>query len=89
MMKSKKMNQMCSKHTKKCNECNVYSCKKQLLKLETNTSEIEYKQIEEIKRQLPVKCQRCKLYKIIDTKNKKVYCSYMIGNCCSLDRNTL
>lgn len=89
MMKLEKKNQMCSKHTKKCNECNVYSCKKQLLKYETNTSETEHKQIEEIKKQLPIKCQKCKLYKITDLKNKKVYCSYMIGNCCSLDRNTL
>ncbi len=89
MMMSKKKNQMCSKHFKKCNECNVYSCKKALLKLETDTGEIENRQAEEIKRQLPAKCQKCNLYKIIDLKNKKIYCAYMIGNYCILDGNTL
>ena len=84
MMRSKKKNQMCSKHGKKCNECNVYSCKKALLKLETNISEFENRQAEEIKRQLPAKCQKCNLYKITDLKNKKVYCAYRINGTCIL-----
>ena len=54
------------------------------MKLETNINEFKNKQIEEIKKQLPLKCQKCNLYKITDLKTNKVYCSYMIGNSCVL-----
>lgn len=82
MMKCLETNQVCSEQNRKCKECKLDDCKKAMKILEEHEKKIRDKKIENIIKQLPLKCQKCNLYQITDVEKQKVYCPYMIGNSC-------
>lgn len=83
-MKKNGKNQLCSKINRKCDQCKAISCRKRLDKIEEYNKNIKDIKIKNIITQLPLKCQKCNMFKITDIEKEKIYCPYMIGNICAI-----
>ena len=74
-------NKICPRNNLKCETCKLDSQKEVIDMIETR--ELRIRQIKEdnIRRQLPARCRKCRHLEIISLDNKRVYCPYMIKDC--------
>lgn len=72
---------ICPASNKKCKTCKLEDCKEVIKMIDDSEKWIEKQRKKELIKQLPEQCRNCLQLRIIDVKNKKVYCPYMIKRC--------
>lgn len=77
-----KDNKVCSVQGQKCKNCKLDDCGRTIEMIETQeTSEDKWKK-KLINVQLPKQCKNCSFLEIINLRENKVFCPYMIKERC-------
>lgn len=77
-----KSKEVCSNTNKKCKECVFDECKEVI---NMNEEEQKYEDLEnmrKLKKELPEQCKNCSFLEVINLREGKVYCPYMIKERC-------
>lgn len=77
-----KSKEVCSNTNKKCKECVFDECKEVI---NMNEEEQKYEDLEnmrKLKKDLPEQCKNCSFLEVINLREGKVYCPYMIKERC-------
>ena len=80
-----KDNKVCSNTNKRCKECVFDECKEVI---NMNEEEQKYEDLEnmrKLKKDLPEQCKNCSFLDIINSREGKVYCFYMIKDRCMIE----
>lgn len=80
-----KSKEVCSNTNKKCKECVFDECKEVI---NMNEEEQKYEDLEnmrKLKKDLPEQCKNCSFLDIINSREGKVYCFYMIKDRCMIE----
>lgn len=76
-----KNNKVCSNTNKRCKECVFDSCKEVIMNEEIQKYE-DRENLEKINRELPEQCKNCSFLEVINLREGRVYCPYMIKERC-------
>lgn len=77
-----KSKEVCSNTNKRCKECVFDECKEVI---NMNEEEQKYEDLEnmrKLKKDLPEQCKNCSFLEVINSREGKVYCPYMIKERC-------
>ena len=80
-----KSKEVCSNTNKKCKECVFDECKEVI---NMNEEEQKYEDLEnmrKLKKDLPEQCKNCSFLEVINLREGKVYCPYMIKDKCMIE----
>ncbi len=75
-------NKICSNENKKCKVCKFDSCEEALNMIEEEQKYKDNDKLKQIKNELPEQCQECSFLKVINLREGKVFCPYMIKDIC-------
>lgn len=75
-------NKICSNKNKKCKACKFDSCEEALNMIEEEQKYKDNDKLKQIKNELPEQCQECSFLKVINLREGKVFCPYMIKDIC-------
>lgn len=75
-------NKICSNKNKKCKVCKFDSCEEALNMIEEEQKYKDNDKLKQIKNELPEQCQECSFLKVINLREGKVFCPYMIKDIC-------
>ena len=74
-------NKVCSNKNKRCSICRLDDCKEAMRMIESQEERFKRKQEEQLRKQLPASCRKCSFLQILNLREKRVYCPYMINRC--------
>lgn len=75
-------NKICSNKNKKCKVCKFDSCEEALNMIEEEQKYKDNDKLKQIKNELPEQCQECSFLKVINLREGKAFCPYMIKDIC-------
>ena len=85
MVQCLKDNKVCSNTNKKCKECVFDECKEVINMNEEIQKYEDLENMRKLKKELPEQCKNCSFLDIINSREGKVYCSYMIKDRCMIE----
>nr|DAS27214.1 MAG TPA: hypothetical protein [Caudoviricetes sp.] len=79
-----KSKEVCSNTNKKCKECVFDECKEVINMNEEIQKYEDRENMRKLKKELPEQCKNCSFLDIINSREGKVYCPYMIKERCMI-----
>lgn len=79
-----KDNKVCSNTNKKCKECVFDECKEVINMNEEIQKYEDLENMRKLKKELPEQCKNCSFLDIINSREGRVYCFYMIKDRCRI-----
>lgn len=79
-------NKVRSEQNKKCKVCKLNSHEEVLQMIEDEEKYENISLMEKLKRSLPTECRECAQLKIINLRQQKVYCPYIIKDKCIMKK---
>ena len=77
-----KDNKVCSNTNKKCKKCVFDECK-EVIKMNEEIQKYEdLENMRKLKKELPEQCKNCSFLEVINLREGRVYCPYMIKERC-------
>lgn len=77
-----KENKVCSNTNKRCKECVFDSCK-EVIKMDEEIQKYEdLEKLDKLNKELPEQCKNCSFIEVVNLREGKVYCPYMIKERC-------
>lgn len=80
-----KSKEVCSNTNKRCKECVFDECKEVI---NMNEEEQKYEDLEnmrKLKKELPEQCKNCSFLEVINSREGKVFCPYIIKDKCMIE----
>lgn len=76
--------EVCSNTNKRCKECVFDECKEVINMNEEEQKYEDRENMRKLKKELPEQCKNCSFLDIINSREGKVYCFYMIKDRCRI-----
>lgn len=80
-----KSKEVCSNTNKKCKECVFDECKEVINMNEEIQKYEDLENMRKLKKELPEQCKNCSFLEVINSRESKVYCPYMIKDKCMIE----
>ncbi len=77
-----KSKEVCSNTNKRCKECVFDSCKEVINMNEEIQKYEDLENMRKLKKELPEQCKNCSFLEVINLREQKVFCPYMIKERC-------
>lgn len=77
-----KSKEVCSNTNKRCKECVFDECKEVINMNEEIQKYEDLENMRKLKKELPEQCQNCSFLEVINLREGRVYCPYMIKERC-------
>jgi hypothetical protein len=78
-------NKVCSNTNKRCKECVFDECKEVINMNEEIQKYEDLENMRKLKKDLPEQCKNCSFLEVINLREGKVYCPYMIKDKCMIE----